>query len=437
MEYERSKLNDVDENSERKATVLVIDDVQDVRDTVECMLSARYCVATAASGEEGWEVAQRSPPDLILTDVCMPGMDGYELLRRIRSHPVLHETPVLVITGYPTYDSRLQLLRAGAHDFIEKPFSAEELLLRVSTFVTLKRATDALRTAVGHQAANAAHLAEQVLEHQAQLRAALEVADHARTEAEKASTRKTRLLHMVSHELRTPLASMRLQVERFLEYARDRDDAFALRVGTSIEQASRRLTEVAEVLPSRAQLDAQRVAVVAEPLDLVQLVHEEVETLRPRAEERALRIQLDVGAPVPLLCSDARLVRLVVRNLIGNAVRHTHTGGIRVAVEGDAGAHRIAVSDTGPGICVADRQRVFEPYEQLGEQLDGEDRGVGLGLALVHQLVRALEGQVELASADGGEGTLFTVTLPELPFGAELGRAVAAATHGKPGSTLA
>src|SRR5207249_2119956 len=156
-----------------EALVLVVEDNPDMNRFIAETLASEYRVATAFDGREGLEKAHALPPDLILTDVMMPRMRGDELLSELRAHTELATVPVVVLTAKADNDLRVKLLRAGAQDFLTKPFSAEELRARVANQVTLKRARDVLQQELASRTHDVGALAREVTDRQRQLQTTL------------------------------------------------------------------------------------------------------------------------------------------------------------------------------------------------------------------------------------------------------------------------
>jgi signal transduction histidine kinase len=231
----------------------------------------------------------------------------------------------------------------------------------------------------------------------------------AREHAEKASQIKNKFLQLVSHELKTPLASLQLQLDRL---RRDPEPLTPRQqeLVQKMRRSSVRLLDLIEAILEHARIEAGRLAIAVSPFVPAELAAEIVEELRPQAEISGSTITLDAPASPPFP-SDPRLFRLILVNLVGNAIKHGGPGEISVRVHsGDAGC-RMVVGDRGPGIPTEKQAMIFEPFAQL-ENVDAKHTpGVGLGLALVRDIVRALGGNVTLDSTPG-RGSVFVVTLP-------------------------
>jgi signal transduction histidine kinase len=401
--------------------VLVVEDNPDMNRFVAATLAPAYRVVSATDGQKGLELTMALRPDLVVSDVMMPRLSGDALVREVRSRPELDGIPILVLTAKADDGLRVRLLQEGAQDYLSKPFFAEELRVRARNLVTMKRARDILQRDLESRTRDLESLARQVAQRRRELETALSSARVARDHADQASAMKTSFLRMVSHELRTPLTSLKLNLERLV---RSRDRSLTPRqhdMVRKIASSSLRLQELIESLLEYARIEGGRLRVEVEAFDAGALCADVLEELTPQAEQKSLALRLLPSPARPPLVSDPRLLRLVIVNLVGNAVKFTPEGHVEVSVTCADGAHTFAVTDTGPGIPAEEHERIFEPFEQMEPIANKHTRGVGLGLSIVKEMVEALRGKLSLASAVG-KGSTFTVTLPSLD-GVDVGRA--------------
>lgn len=397
--------------AEERATVLVVEDNPDLNHFISETLTGEYRVVSARDGQEGLEKALAAPPDLIVSDVMMPRMSGDQLLYAVRSRPELEAVPMVLLTAKADDDMRVKLLRAGAQDYVMKPFSGEELRARVGNLVSIKRARDLLQVELRGTLQSLESLTREVIARKRELEVAVESMRVARDHAEQASQVKTNFLRLVSHELRTPLTAISLQLQLL---QRHRASALTTKEQESLRKmnsAALRLQDLIESLLEHARIEAGHLSTEKAPFDLLALaasVHDEAET---RAEQKGIQLLLHAPPELPLLESDRRLVRLVLSNLIDNAIKFTTAGQVEVSLSQLGGEHRIVVQDTGMGIPREMQRTIFEPFEQLEAISRKHTPGVGLGLALVQEMVSALGGRIELDS-EPGQGSTFTVRLP-------------------------
>lgn len=318
--------------------------------------------------------------------------DGTEFPVEISLSPLETEDGVLSITAIRdvTERRRVEQERARLHAEVEG-------------------ARDLLRQELDTQSRDVAALARELAARKRDLEAALEAARASRDEADRANRVKGDFLALVSHELRTPLAALLLQIDRLTQ-----DPSPSARARTALPRltaASRRLTALVEALLAHSRVASGRVEPRREPVDLGRLVDEVVWELRPIAEQKGLVLRARAPDDLPPVETDPSLARVVLANLVGNAVKFTASGEVAVVVAGGAREQAITVSDTGPGIPEAERDRIFQPFEQLDPIRAKHLPGVGLGLALVREICAALGARVELRS-EVGAGSAFTVRFP-------------------------
>jgi len=350
-------------------------------------------------------------PDLIVSDVMMPRLSGDEMVRELRASGELDDVPILMLTAKADDDLRVRLLREGAQDYLMKPFAADELCARVGNLVTLKRVRDLLQRELASQRRDLEGLAQEVTGRKRDLEMALDAMRVARDQAEQASKTKSTFLSLVSHELRTPLTALQTYLHALGRQHGDTLSPEPRRIVRRMASASRRLSQLVESLLEKTRIESGRLTTRIEDVDLVALAQTVVDDAQAEAEQKALAVQVSAARALPPLVSDRRLVRLILGNLVGNAIKFTERGVVEVILAHRDGAHRIAVRDTGSGIPVERRAAIFEPFEQLESTPHKHAPGVGLGLALVQAMVEALGGSIELDSKVG-VGSTFTVVLP-------------------------
>lgn len=393
--------------------VLVVEDNPDMRRFVAASLGTEYATSTAVNGRDGLQQALAHPPDLVVSDVMMPEMSGDELVRALRQHRELNDVPIVLLTARDDDQLRLRMLREGAQDYLTKPFSAEELRARVGNLVALKRSRELLQGELENRDDSLEALAREIASRNRDLQQALDATHVALDHAESSSQVKTNFLRLVSHELRTPLTALRLQLQ-LLE--RNRDGSLTPRqveILRKISSSSMRLQDLIESLLEHTRIESGRLNVEPETIDLARLVGDVVEDMRPRAQQKelALSCELPPEGSAPPLESDPRLVRLMLVNLVENALKYTERGSIDVSVTHGPAGHAVRVRDTGLGIPLEHQVLVFEPFAQLEPMRQKHTPGFGLGLTLVREMAAAVGATIELESVSG-EGSTFTLVFP-------------------------
>lgn len=391
--------------------VLLVEGESDMLRLVTSTLDGEYRVEIAEDGQRGFEKACALTPDLIITDVMVPRLSGEDLVLALREREHLAATPIIVLTAKTDDELKAQLLGRGAQDYIVKPFTAGELRARVRNCVAMKRVRDILSAELATTSANMEQLALALASKKRELQDALQAMRIARDHAERASRTKTMFLRLVTHELATPLQTMRLSLDALQRRVGDLQPAHAEKLA-KLERASNRLLDITRQLLEFVRAESGALEVRREEVCLPKLSATVVDDLGSLAREKGLELHVHIGEHVPPANTDARLVRIVLANLVGNAIKYTDVGRIDVAIEFADGAFRITVSDTGHGIPPEKQAAIFEPFTQLESIEYTHTLGAGLGLMLVREIVKALGGHIQVSSRVG-QGSVFTVVLPE------------------------
>lgn len=367
--------------------VLVIEDNPDMNRFIRTALRPEYRTEGAADGRDGLAKAVALRPDLIISDVMMPGMSGNELVPELRRASELREIPVVVLTARSDDQLRVELLRAGASDYLMKPFSVEELRARVTNLVGAKLAGDRnrqLNAELQDRNVRLARLATQLKEANRELEA---------------------FSYSASHDLRAPLRAITGFSEALLEEHLDRLDDEGKGYLERIHAGARRMDELISALLRLSQVT--RTELVFGKVDLTALATAAADDLRAADPSRSVTFDIEEGLVVE---ADEQLLRVVVDNLLGNAWKYTarnETADIRLGSTRGSGQRCVFVQDNGIGFHPQSAGRIFEPFQRLNT----ETPGVGVGLATVKRIV-ARHGGTVWAEAEEGRGARISFTLP-------------------------
>ena len=385
-----------------KPRILAIDDTPANLMTLGAALADDYDLQFATSGQQGLDLAAKAPPDLILLDIMMPVMDGYEVCRRLKSIPSLQNIPVIFVTAMTEMDAEANGLKLGAADYLTKPIKVG--IARQRIFNLLER--EQLRRMVETERDL---LEQRVAERTAELEAVAGARANMLAAAEHLSALKTQFINNMSHELRTPLNHITgllalCQRAKDLEKAKDH--------AQKIHAASQQLLGMVNSILDFSALESGQLQVSCEPFDLPQRLNHLKEKYAGKARDKGLEFELQQPASLPqTMTGDAQRLQQVLEELLGNAVKFTERGKVIFAVLPRADQIEFTVADSGVGMTQEQLEAGYSPFQQGDGSNTRRFGGLGLGLALTDHLVKLMGGKLVVESTMG-EGTTFRVKLP-------------------------
>lgn len=363
--------------------ILIVDDDRlNISILGKILKSEGYVLAEAGSGEQALETYAEFLPDLVLLDVMMPGIDGFETCRRLKRDYGTKSAPVIFITAKSESDDVVEGLGAGAADYLPKPFKPKEVLARIRS-----------------------HLQNQILSEQQKTLV---------EQLSKANYAKNRFLGMAAHDLRNPLASIRGIAEFLRDGAVGPLTPEQLDLIETIQGAAHSMLDLVNELLDLATIEAGELKLNVAPHDLGELVVKCVAMINREAIKKNTHVHFTPPAEPVSLPFDPAKLKQVVDNLLSNAVKYSPPGStITVLVSSDS-AHNtcsFAVRDQGPGIPEDERDRLFKDFSRLSVKPTGGEKSTGLGLAICRKIVEAHRGTI--AAENLPElGCEFRVTLP-------------------------
>jgi signal transduction histidine kinase len=356
--------------------ILVVDDEEAIRDSCRQVLTkSGYECHTAVDGVEGLHMCHQIEPDVLLLDLMMPGMDGLEVLGQVRkTHPHL---VCVVITGYATIESAVDAMKAGAFDFLPKPFTPDELRLIVNRGIEqheLLKETAALR--------------------------------------EEKERMKQYFITIVAHELRSPLLLVKQYMDLILGKKMGQIDETAEEMLGGAHGTLTGLLDIIADWLKLARTNAGDIAGGLEPTKIMPVLDKVARDLQPFADDKGVTLRIERLNEMCLINGHAESLEVVFKNLVSNAIKYNRPNG-SVIVESlcAEGTLKVEVRDTGIGIPKDEMPFIFEDFFRVKSGKTAEIPGTGLGLSIVQKIVDGHHGSVEVESTEG-DGTVFTVYLP-------------------------
>jgi signal transduction histidine kinase len=390
-------MNSGTDSSAAKPAVLIVDDTPVNIAMLADHLAARgMSVMVAQDGEEAVERARLAQPDLILLDVVMPGMGGFEACRRMKALPETKDIPVIFMTALSDLSDMMTAYSVGGVDYVTKPFHVEEVLARVNAHLSLRAMQRAL-------AAQNRQLQQEI----AVGRAAEEVLARRTEELARSNADLAQLAYVASHDLQEPLRSITGYLQLLQQRYQDKIDADANEFMAFAIEAAKRMRKLIEDWLAYSRLDSR-----PRPFQLTScaaVVQDAIESMRVAVQESGARI---TSGELPDVMGDPVQLTQLFQNLISNAIkfRRVQPPHIHIDVEDSGELWCFSVRDDGIGIAPEYFERIFEMYQRLHSR--NSYPGTGIGLALCKRIVERHHGRIWVESAVG-EGSVFKFTLPK------------------------
>jgi signal transduction histidine kinase len=408
-----------DTRAGERETVLIADDNADMRDYLRRLIAgAGFNVLTARDGAEALDRIRAKLPDLVLTDVMMPKLDGVGLLKALRSSDGTRNLPVILLSARAGEEARIEGLEQGADDYLIKPFSAREVTARIGTALALARARHLRESALREEARLNALLYERAKATESRQATLFESERVARGAAEQAARIKDQFLATISHELRTPLNAIVGWVSVLQSSnAKPADVQRAVEVIKRNAQAQAQLIEdlldMSRIVTGKVRLDVQ-------PVLLSAVIESAITSVLPAAGAKDIRVGRVLDGLAGPIKGDPGRLQQVMWNLLTNAIKFTPKGGrVQVTLERVNSHLEIAVSDTGIGIEPEFLPMVFDRFRQADSSASRQHSGLGLGLAISKELIELHGGTIRVKSPGKGAGAMFIISLPLAPLAEE------------------
>jgi len=365
-------------NQEEAKILLVDDSVQNLRLLGNMLREKNYQIALAQNGREGLQLAHKIRPDLILLDIMMPELDGYEVCEKLKKEEATQDIPVIFLTAKTSNDDIIKGFRTGGVDYITKPFNKEELFMRIKTHLDLKRAHDK----ISRQAESLREL----------------------------NATKDKMFSVISHDLRAPLGGIKSMLDLIYE-DQSENKQISKQSLDSLKNAADQTYNLLENLLYWSRSQRGKLNHNPEWINLYDLVIENLELLQTMSDNKKIRIENKIDEDLHAV-ADRNMVKTVLRNLIINAIKFTYEKGtITLDSECKNGQVEISVQDDGIGIQKHNLEKILNNKEYYTTFGTRREKGSGLGLNLCIDFVRRNNGDLFIES-EYEKGSTFTFTLP-------------------------
>jgi len=366
-------------SAQKPQTILMVDDTPANLELLSGMLKGRgYDVRAALSGKLALQAVRGEPPDLILLDINMPEMDGYEVCEKLKSDGISKDIPVIFLSVLSETMDKVKAFGTGGVDYITKPFQIEEVEARVATHLELRR----------------------------QKRQLQENFDRL-TELEKL---RDSMVHMIVHDLRHPLTGIYAYLQLVSKNADHTLSAEHSRcIGESMKAAIQMIGMICDLLET-SRMEAGEAKLRLAECDLSPILEAGISGLKPLFINREMRFT-PPESPA-LVLADREIILRVIQNLLANALKFTRDGGlISLSIGLAGGSVRVSVKDTGPGIAPEYRLKIFEKFGRVELAAGHQQYSAGLGLAFCKLAVEAHGGSIGVDTEEG-KGSTFWFELP-------------------------
>ncbi|MCB1193052.1 MAG: hybrid sensor histidine kinase/response regulator [Leptospiraceae bacterium] len=371
----------------KKPLILIVDDrldnLQVLNDTLK---AANYSLAVANNGAIAIEFLKKRKPDLILLDIEMPDMDGYEVCKSIKSDQETTSIPIIFLTVKTEVDSIVKGLEYGAVDYITKPFNTKELLARVSTHIELKLSKEKLETA-------------------------LEQLNQKAQELDLANKTKDKFFSILSHDLSNIFGSFNNLMEIWKFYKRGAPEESFVKILVNVENSAKMGYDLLVNLLEWSRIQTGKIDFKPKKLKLKEIVEGSFKLLGNNAGTKNITLSLNIPE-IATIYADPNMLGIIIRNLVSNAIKFTPSGGkVEVISEEKDGFTEISVADNGVGISQENIAKLFRIDSQHKTNGTNKERGTGLGLILCKEFIDKHNGEIWVHSLPG-KGSQFFIKFP-------------------------
>lgn len=417
----------ISQSTTEKALVLIVDDEQaNLNIVAEILNTEGYDISIANNGERALTLISRKIPDLILLDVHMPKLDGFQVCSRIKNHDQTSQIPVVFMTASTDVDSKIRGFEVGAVDYITKPFNERELIMRIKTHLQVRELSRNLEQEVIKQQNIAAQLEQKLIDLQQadeQIRQQNEKLTLVNLQLTQVTRLKDSFLANMSHELRTPLNSILGMAEGLKNGALGTINNQQMQALDTIDKSGYHLLELINDILDISKIEAGELKLNCKSTSIRKVCESSLSLVNLKILQKRLQIISIFPSHLPDIHLDEVRIKQVLVHLLTNAIKFTPVGGsitLEITQFTPDSSHqnslldgfvRISIIDTGIGISPENINKLFQPFVQIDSDFNRKYQGTGLGLVFVKQVVELHGGNVSVVSTVD-QGSCFNIDLP-------------------------
>ena len=392
-----------------RRTILIVDDnTTNLNVLLDYLHDQGYKVLIAPNGEQALQQIEHVHPDLILLDIMMPGINGFETCCRLKKNDGTKDIPVIFMTALSETVDKVKGFDVGGVDYITKPFQHEEVLARVNAHLTIRK----LQQELQQKNKDLSKYAEILAKKNRELEEKNTELDEKNIQLHTLNADKDKFFSIIAHDLRNPLSALselpQVIIENIENYTKDE----LIKMTLMQRDAAKNLFALLDNLLTWSRIQRGMIEFRPQPLGIENIVAKNIALMKPNAEEKHITLRNLVRGKLRIH-ADYNMVDTVIRNLISNALKFTMEGGsVEVSAKQDTHRVEVAVSDTGIGIndqYMAKLFRIDDQYRRIGT---ANEKGTGLGLILCKEFIKQHSGNI-WAESEVGKGATFKFTLPK------------------------
>jgi len=408
-------------------TILIVDDNQENLKVLSNILKkAGYKIRIAMNGKQAINSVATELPDLILLDIQMPELDGFQTCNILQTNELYKKVPIIFVSALTDTVNKVEAFNNGGVDYITKPFHFEEVLARVQTHLTIaqmrkeREETNIMLEKLVQERTAELQIKNEELNKEIEERKAIEKVllnnnkelSEAKLKAEESDKLKTAFLNNLSHEIRTPLNGILGFSDLLCHKLIDHDSETSYFLNT-IQESGNQLLEIINDILDMSLIETKQLTTYIKSVDLEKIINNIFQIFNPRFSEKNVKLNFQIPQNLHFIKTDSAKIENIFKKILSNSLKFTEIGEVNFGFEIKNNFVEFFVKDTGIGINKEFHEIIFEPFRQIIPKNSGVYGGSGLGLAIAKAFVEKLNGEIWLQSSEN-QGTCVYFKIPDI-----------------------